>query len=175
MRTNIYLILFIMSFIGVSAQMKSVNYESPANGIASTGGLIQSQNYGGSAAILWFNSLVTLSANYTQIGIGNLEILNGKNTTYVAENNYEDIQNSVFPNPVREESMFRFSAKRIGTASLEIFDYTGVKVYGEVINITSPGLTTIPLRKFYGQSGAGVFMIKLSTETEFKTMIILKI
>lgn len=175
MKITIYILLFITFFSGVSAQMKSTNYESPTSGIVSSGGIIQSQNYGASGTILWFNSSITVSPGYTQEGIGNLEILNGKGVTEVVESIRETALNSIFPNPVSQESVFRFSVERIGTATLEIFDYTGVKVYGEVINITSPGLAEVPLRKFYDHTGVGVFVLKLSNETQFKTMLILKI
>ncbi len=170
-----YVILFIISFSGVSAQMTSANYESPANGIVSSGGIIQSQNYDASGTILWFYSPIILSANYTQEGIGNLEILNGKSVTEVEKNEQVPTCNGIFPNPLVEESVLRLSVIRTGIATIEFFDCTGKKIHGESFNIHSSSLVSVPLAGFYHQAGKGVYILKLSLETESKIMIVYKI
>lgn len=170
-----FILMFMIMPLALSAQLQSASYYSPLRGIISSGGVLQSQNYSTSGTVLWYDPTSIFSTNYTQMGIGNVEILNTKSTTDAEDTPWETSQSTIFPNPLREESLLRFYTWRAGTASLELYDYTGSKIYSASILVTSIGYTTIALREFYQRAGIGVFLLKLNFGSEAKSMIILKI
>ncbi|MBK9247813.1 MAG: hypothetical protein IPM69_06770 [Ignavibacteria bacterium] len=175
--SNIFSIIsmFMIMPLAVSAQLQSTSYTSPASGIVSSGGALQSQNYNASGNVLWYDPTTIYSSNYTQTGIGNVEILNGKGVTDVKENPLISSQSSIFPNPLREESLLRFYSYSTGKAILEMYDYTGIKIHSESILISSIGYTSVALREFYLKASIGVFMVKLNFGTEAKSMVIMKL
>lgn len=168
------IIMFLIMPLVLSAQVQSQNYESPTNGVVSSGGGIQSQSYSASGTVLWYDPTMIFSFNYTHSGIGNVEILNGKSTTDVEENIQDIVENGIFPNPLNEKSLLRFTTLQIGTVSIEIFDYAGKSIYKDRISIQSVGRITVPLTRFYQQTEAGVFLLKLSMLSESKFLTVIK-
>lgn len=172
MKTTLCILLFLP--VSLAAQMSSTDYSSPANGVASSGGLLQSADYAASGTVIWYDCSLISSVDYHGSGIGNAEVANG-NVTGVEENVVVGNGSSVSPNPLTEQSALNITLETETTVRLSLYDVTGVELYAELPGNRSIGKHSFPLREFFkSASASGVFMLKIDLGNKVEVIKILK-
>lgn len=168
--TAIALLLF--ACLPAKAQLSSESYQSPLNGAASSGALLQSAHYASSGTVTWYDCSVVYSANYRAVGLGNAEILNGD----VTSGEEQQANNSgciVFPNPIAESSALSFVLKIGGNLQLTVVDAAGATAFSWSPGYRSAGQHSIPLGQLF-HAAAGVYMLRLEAGTQIETARIIQ-